>query len=103
MLYPTKAKAGYNTMKKNHDHIGSEAAKKAVLAYNHIRREDAEFTFCQLEHDAQGELYHLIFDACMLCYECYVDAKTLEVRGVFSAPTNIYAESIAETSMFFCA
>ena len=90
-------------MKNNHGLFGSEAAKNAVLAYNNIRREDAEFTFCQLEHDAQGELYHLIFDACMLCYECYVDAKTLEVRGVFSAPTNIYADSIAETLTFVCA
>ena len=90
-------------MKHNHAMTGSEAAKKAVLAYNHIRREDAEFTFCRLERDAQGDLYHIVFDACMLCYECYVDADTFEVRGVFSSPTEIAADSLAETSIFFCA
>ena len=90
-------------MKNNHGLVGSEAAEKAVLAYNQIRREDAEFTFCKLEHDAIGDLYHIMFDACMLCYECYVDARTLEVRGMFSAPTGIYADSIAETSAFACA
>lgn len=90
-------------MKNNHGHFSGDAAKEAVLAYNQIRREDAEFTSCKLEQDAQGDLYHITFNASMLCYECYVDAKTLEVRGVFSAPTEIYSDTVAEASMFACA
>ena len=90
-------------MKKNHEAINSEAAARAVLAYNHIRREDAEITFCQLEHDAQGALYHILFDACMLCYECYVDAETLEVRGVFSEPAEIRTDSFTQMPSVACA
>lgn len=73
-------------MKNRNGHIGSDAAKEAVLAYNEIRKEDAEFRFCQLDHDPRGEMYHIIFDACMLRYECYVDAVTAEVLGMLFAP-----------------
>lgn len=73
-------------MKNLNEHIGSNAAKEAVLTYNEIRREDAEFLFCQLDHDPRGDMYHIVFDACMLRYECYVDAVTAEVLGMFSSP-----------------
>lgn len=73
-------------MKKVNGHIGSDAAKTAALAYNEIRLEDAEFLFCQMDHDPRADMYHIVFDACTLRYECYIDAVTAEVWGMFSEP-----------------
>lgn len=61
-------------------------AKTVLLNETRTRREDAVFTECTLEHDATGALYHILFNANGMDYECYVNAMTAEVPGLFSEP-----------------
>ena len=85
-------------MTANRTYIGMENAKAVLLHETRTCTEDVTFIEGVLEHDVTGALYHIVFNANGMDYECYVDAVTAEVLGLFSEPqeeTCLSAEACA--------
>ena len=71
--------------------LSAEHARQLLVRELKLKREDTVFTHCMMEHDPQGDLFHICMTSGLTDYECYVDAETGEVRGLITAPCELGA------------